>query len=154
MKFDNELPNTLSELLDLALVHENMAFNSDVYHVNMEDWHYLDPVNDTVCNVCLAGSVMAFGLGVPHGEDKGPSFFHEDTAKKLYALDLIRVGEVRQALFEFYSRERAKAIETLANDRMVNFIFYAYFEDGYDKDRDLWRHRMASISACLKRLGA
>ena len=90
---------TLDALLKVGLVDLKLVEQDPFYDVNMDrSWHERSSNGETVCYVCLAGSVMAKSLGATLGKDYDPSDFDLDTSKKLYALDSLREGEVGQAV--------------------------------------------------------
>jgi len=93
----NTLPNKLSDLVELALSDLEKAEKSPDYAINMEEWH--NPNSETgTCSVCLAGSVLAFSLGVNKSTYADPlnSYPHVDRPK-LYALNQFRAGYVYNA---------------------------------------------------------
>ena len=91
------LPDKLSELIELA-IHDLQAVEKDRrYVVNMCYWHM--PM-DGVCEVCLAGAVMAGTLGVSPLSlvDDPCAEFTESVSRKLLALEAVRKGMVIDAL--------------------------------------------------------
>ncbi len=108
------LPDTPSELLTVALDDLKKVERSTRYIVDMEFWHL--PTKYAIgkygynnkCVVCLAGAALAKTLKNDPGMWIDPG--NPDTvspvqigdnpsdAQKVYALDLFREGEVRQAM--------------------------------------------------------
>jgi hypothetical protein len=91
-----ELPEKLSDLLNLALDDLGMVEADPKYKVVMIEWHSPSP-SRTHCQVCLAGAVMAKSLGVPPEALHAPADFAADVCDKLKALDALRLGTVELA---------------------------------------------------------
>lgn len=87
------LPNKPSDLAELALRDMRKAIRSPLYHISMGQWH--DP-NET-CAVCAAGSIMAFTLNARRECRIRPEDFPKPTARKLNAIDDLRMGIVSDA---------------------------------------------------------
>lgn len=98
------LPTVPSELLRVALVDLELAEKDPRYIIDMYDWHtpmlssgggghYTAP-----CSVCLAGAVMAFGLGTDPECKVDPSNFGAGDESKLAALNMFRTGKVGYGL--------------------------------------------------------
>ena len=67
------------------------------YFVDMSDWHV--PKSETeVCEVCLAGAVMAKSLGARRTGFYIPIDFNASASNSLGALDLFRKGRVAEGL--------------------------------------------------------
>jgi len=90
-----ELPDKLSDLILVALEDLERAEASSRYKVTMGTWHL--PGRDR-CGVCLAGSVMAFSLGADPGAPTLPRDYPRCIDSKLYALNMVRGGEISAAL--------------------------------------------------------
>ena len=96
-----EPPSKPSELIRLALRDLRSVERSKKYSVNMHAWH--QPLSDQVCEVCLAGAVMARSLKVPHNLGINP--VELDTClgvsagwyAPLSALNDLRIGDLEQA---------------------------------------------------------
>jgi hypothetical protein len=95
-----QLPDKLSDLIEVALADLEKVEKDPIYKVDMHKWH--DPMPDAegqpVCLVCLAGAVMAKTLEAPEFLDSHPGRFDEKTALKLSALNFIRRGWVSSAM--------------------------------------------------------
>ena len=89
-----------SELIRTAIHDLEICEADPKYNVDMGIWHnptHLSlAVNDTICSVCLAGTVMAQSLGADPEYKTSPCNFDEDDL--LIALDHFREGDVRTAL--------------------------------------------------------
>lgn len=95
MKGLRDLP---SDFLEDALKDMGKARRSKKYILNMTYWHRpsLDPRSDA-CEVCMAGSVIAFRLeGRPDTRYEACDFDNE-TYGKLEAIDAFREGSIRTA---------------------------------------------------------
>lgn len=95
----DKLPDRLSDLIELAL--DDLAWvieRPDQYEIKMSVWHRKSKISG-LCQVCLAGSVLARTLGVR--ADYEESFFDNlstRTQDKLHALNEVRMGNVGVAL--------------------------------------------------------
>lgn len=89
------LPSIPSELIRLALADLEKAEADPNYKVVMCQWHLR---SGEICEVCLAGSVMAFSLDCHISRSFQPKDFDQKTQDKIYALNFFRVGEVRAGL--------------------------------------------------------
>lgn len=104
------LPEKPSDLILLALEDLSKAEKSDAYDVVMSQWHH--PCDsDGVCEVCLAGSVMAFSLDADVDDDLSPAslYLNPQDHRRLVALDDFRKGDT------------AKAFRTLGMEPPVGF---------------------------------
>lgn len=90
-----KLPDKMSALIRVALADLAKAERSKNYKINMSAWH--NPEGENKCEVCLAGSVMAFSLGVQANYWMMPSDFNRPTFRKLNAIDALREGAVSEA---------------------------------------------------------
>ena len=95
-----ELPDRLSELLLVALEDLEKIEANNLYRVNMNIWH--DPIpkanGEDGCLVCFAGGVMAYSLGASPEATMRPGIYTNAVRDKLYALNVLRVGMVGDAL--------------------------------------------------------
>ncbi len=95
------LPNTLHELLELALKDYDLISKDENYVINMSDWHFFTWKNK--CAVCLAGCVMANQLNIRLQENAYPTALCKagrisyGDYKKLMALDHLREGMIYDA---------------------------------------------------------
>lgn len=93
----NKLPNKPSQLLEVALSDLAKVERSKKYRVKMNAYH--EPCGK-ICQVCLAGAVMAKTLDVDKSLFKRPWSFNTATSKKLHALDALRLGDIGGAFTE------------------------------------------------------
>ena len=89
------LPNDPSELIRLAIADLEKVEQDSRYDVDMSVWH--EPCGE-VCEVCLAGAVMAGTLGADVGEYSTPDDFSEGIPYKLRALSYFRTGDISRGL--------------------------------------------------------
>ncbi len=96
-----DLPNKLSDLLDLALVDLRRVEADPTYGVKMEFWHCKV---DGCCSVCLAGAVLAKTVGLSIYKQISSHNIGEldcygtKLSVKMQALDDVRRSDVRSAL--------------------------------------------------------
>ena len=88
----NELPDKPSELLELALSDLEKVERSPRYEVSMNTWHR--PTKGGVCEVCMAGAVMAKTIKTDRFEQFTDEDFETDAKKKLIALNDFREGSL------------------------------------------------------------
>ena len=91
------LPDTLSDLLTVALDDLAKVEADPRYAVAMKDWHR--PYSTGRCNVCLAGAVMAKSLGCPIARID-PYELGQQIKTKLHVLNSLRQGFVGYACEE------------------------------------------------------
>lgn len=84
-----ELPNKMSDLLEVALSDLEKCRSDKDYIIDMDNWHNPSGVG---CMVCLAGSVMAKTLKNKCTETIFPFYFPESVDRKLCAIDYFRCG--------------------------------------------------------------
>lgn len=87
------LPDQPHELLRLALADLRKCAADPQYEVNMDKWHQ-PSFSTAVCEVCLAGAVMAQTLGVLFSVTASPRHFDASTMRKLFALDYLCSGQL------------------------------------------------------------
>jgi hypothetical protein len=96
-KKQTKLPDKPSALIRLALRDLEKCERSKRYGINMAEWHK----PNGVCEVCLAGAVMAKTLSVPANVHLDPFAMlphQDDSARKLIALDYFRCGQVNAGI--------------------------------------------------------
>lgn len=158
----NVLPDKLSALIRVAVKDMQAAvaaghlIDMDYWIEPLGDWRGDKLVPSGKCTVCMAGSVMLNTLGASASESSCPEWWDEDTARKLKALNEVRLGEYRYALSELDETldwpgsddlEDVKAIEEELG------IFVAGDElDTDDKLREFC-NTMEQVAARLEQLG-
>jgi len=136
----NELPEKPSALIRLALSDLEKASISPEYSIDMGRWHSRQSAYGEkleFCRVCLAGSVMAMTLKVPHDAeieidskpfeiDAGVPVFDNlkdipiETQRKLYAINDFRTGNVFGAMEFLYPDMEKDDLDKLAElDRHI-----------------------------------
>lgn len=93
------LPDKPSELIRVALADLEKCENDPKYEIFMGTWH--DPYPSAgVCDVCLAGSVLAKTMGFDPSVYVAPYDHHlsSENSAKLSALDDFRTGDLRVGL--------------------------------------------------------
>ena len=114
-----KLPNTLHELLSLALKDLKKCEKDDDYKIEMSVWHEPNQgTNIGVCEVCLAGAVMAKTLLEDPYEDKWPNLYPEEIKNKLRAIEDIRTFDIKSAYeriikVEIVQPEKYQALDSL-----------------------------------------
>ena len=103
MSTKQHLPTTPSELIRAALRDLRAIEADDRYVVDMSRWHgpTMDNHGQAVCQVCLAGAVMAQTLGAPHDlriYDDDLAGYGYDVQGALLALDFFRLGMMTAGL--------------------------------------------------------
>ena len=98
-----QLPDTLSALIRLAVKDMDLVKADPNYELDMNFWHTPDL---TKCHVCMAGSVIAKTLNCFSEQSLFPSRFADaGIRKKLWSLNSVRLGELMDAWYRFYSAE-------------------------------------------------
>jgi len=96
------LPSKPSALITLALNDLRKVERSKNYKVNMEQWHsprsFISRGDQAICQVCLAGAVMAKTFKCSPGHHKFPDSFGDRLTFKFDALDSFRTGEMASGL--------------------------------------------------------
>lgn len=108
MKTNVNLPDKLSDLIDLAVDDLEKCERDDRYKVHMGFWHSPPIIdyfgaqtnNKSKCLVCLAGSVMAQTLNEPIDISVYPCNYDTRTESKLIALNAVRNYHLESAHFE------------------------------------------------------
>jgi hypothetical protein len=139
---DGKLPWTPSKLIRTSLFDlKKVEAMPEVYRINMDVWHR-EHRTDSICEVCLAGSMISQELGANPSEHRGPEDFDADTCWKLYALNEFRVGNVFDGLCylsdEPSSRLFAQKYEEAKGKdqcrKRVNVTEYTFSPEGFYRD--------------------
>lgn len=88
------LPDRLSDLLDAAVDDSEALEHDSRYRLAMSDWHLPFPLlgPPAICEVCMAGAVMAQRLRAPFDCVMEPEDYNPELAGKLRAIDRMRAG--------------------------------------------------------------
>ena len=109
------LPTTLSGLINLA-VGDARALDRSQYKPWSGVWHCYDGPG---CRVCNAGVVMAWTLGVDPMESRHPEQFRSSGWESaLYALDMVRVGNLSAAYYEFDGPDHRVVLSQLQDETL------------------------------------
>lgn len=88
-----DLPNKPSEILELALQDLDLCELDPDYKINMGQWH----TGGEICQVCLAGSILAKTIGVPKNISFDPKGFSPSIRCKMDFLEYVRLGYIGKA---------------------------------------------------------
>ena len=127
-------PNKKWKLLELALNDLRKAERSKKYVVDMNHWYK----PNSVCRVCLAGSVMAFSLSVVPDKDAPdreivPSDLGEAWDMALLGLDSMRFGSFH-------------CVPGVAGE-LAELAYCKAGNPTYEKDRPKW---LRTIRKCVR----
>lgn len=89
-----KLPSTMAGLLKVA-IDEARNLDHATYFPNFKDWH--NPHNNSFCEICLAGCIIAGQFNASPNDNYTSSSFDVHTENLLHAIDLMRNGQWRQA---------------------------------------------------------
>lgn len=90
----------LHVLLDYAIHDFERVLTRPKHRIDFGCWY--DAGEDGECNVCLAGAVMATRLQAVVGAD--PDHLGVETARRLHAIDQLRMGRITAALEELHAQ--------------------------------------------------
>jgi len=138
-KSEIKLPDTLSGLIRLALDDLHKCEKDDKYRIYMEDWHV--PKESGVCDVCLAGAVMAKTLNVPIDCHIKPFELKVNVNKQLTIINDLRSGQVSDALREINPENRNP---TEKYDREI---------EQYEDNPELFHKQMNQLADDLEKAG-
>ncbi len=86
-----QLPDTIQELLELAIADAEVIAKDPRYKLNMGEWHLYNDESQQ-CEVCIAGAVIARTLKADIKDFLLPADYDDDTRMKLRALDSLWRG--------------------------------------------------------------
>jgi hypothetical protein len=92
-----ESVNTLHGLLTIALADLERVLADPRYEIDMACWHEPVTGDEGLCQVCLAGSVMAKSYVLSPDENVHPIMFGPAAAQRFKALDCLRSGNIIEA---------------------------------------------------------
>lgn len=142
------LAEKLSDVLDDALDDLEACVDDPEYEVNMDSWHrggrYSQPgaARTNLCIVCLAGATMAKSIKVSKSHQYLPTDFTEYNQIRLYALDSLRVGQIKFAVVLMKGDEIASDLY-LKNVAVVD----------YSKNSVQFMEQMRAIAKGLRKRG-
>ena len=137
-------PDKLWKVVEIALADLKKAESSTEYDVHMNWWHK----PNGSCTVCLAGSVMAFTLGVPKERNIGDPCRLGKWADALYALDYFRKGDFGGA----YRRMHGDYPSMVSHAALwgIGAMWKAMGEPHYNGNKRLWWTYAKASLAILK----
>lgn len=138
-KVNSVLPDTLGELMDVALKDLESVEQDPRYMVHMGIWH---EKFDGKCAVCFAGAVIARTLDAPIELCLEPHEYPPAIEYKLDALNAVRSGFVDSALQHFHGKHSIDLPHV--HDRTVPLYF---------DNPNGFKEAMRSIADELKGLG-
>lgn len=134
-----KLPAKPSSLIELALKDLALVEKDPKYRVNMYGWHSGSIGHSGVCDVCLAGAVMAKTLKVRRITDRNPDGFKDQrTSSRLKALNMFRIGFVDFAFHRLSKKNKG------VKDRQIV---------QYDTNKILFKNQMNELIKDLKAVG-
>ena len=123
------LPSSLHELLETDIDHAGQL-DRGLYLPYSENWHHNR--NGHLCEVCLAGSLIAGFLDNPPSRTLVPDMFSRDTERKLETVDSMRCSQWLTAFEKLYvyepSREIASKMQHLPRNRCIHFYGWDEFD--------------------------
>ena len=128
----SKLPEKPSELILIALKDLKSAEESKKYEIEMGDWHNPPIPNiygdiDKKCEVCFAGSVMAFSLEGDINRHYEPKDFPGEEGK-LNALDCFRLGQIHWGLKAFFEDDHFNCTSI---QFYIDIPYYHYDREGF-----------------------
>jgi hypothetical protein len=160
-------------LIRLALKDLTKAERTKGYSTEMDNWHTAPDPSETLpeydpetckvtqpktepCQVCLAGSVMAFSLNVPRTCSIQPEEFPAKVASRLLALNSFRIGAIQSGLMSMGVSEArinkaceifglSKKYDDPAEWSCVSVVEYADDPDEFKKQMRAMARKLASI---------
>lgn len=147
-----KLPNKLSDLMEVALKDLAKAERSAFYNAEMGSWHQPQYNRGDVvsCDVCFAGSVIAFTLHADKDSQMAPSMFSRDLHGKLIALNSVRNGGYGSAAYSMgfsVRRQKKIAAHVLASPAL------AHRPVSYHRDRKVFKEDIRAAIRALRGIG-
>ena len=140
----DNLPDKLSDLIEVALADLEKAENTEGQEINMTAWVYVTDKDAQLCSLCLAGSVMAHSLGIVLHNSVSPESFAPSIKQKLYAIDEVRKGQINNAIRRINrANNDGYYIESSRNDAPINVfknVSIVYYEESSEKWKAQMRH--------------
>ena len=98
-KMDDTLPVLLSHLMEAA-ANEAEKLDRKQYHPSSGNWHAPETRynGQKVCEICVAGALIAGRLKAPADCDVNPDFYNHSIETKLRMLDFARIGMLKSAI--------------------------------------------------------
>jgi len=152
---ENILPNKPSELIRLAIKDMQLCEKDSRYNLNMNHWHSGgSPNGERVCQVCMAGSVMAKTLKTPIEDyddildsNNPDSLFYN----KLRAINSFRLGFLEDGSYLLGIAE--DSIDFPALYRRLPFLESKPYDNMMARDLPLFYEHMLSIADEFELIG-
>lgn len=145
------LPSKPSALIKLALSDLKLCETDKAYHIDMAYWHKPATrgipfiTRKTVCDVCMAGAVMAQTLRIDKALEIQPFQCEDsDTTMKLFAIDHFRTGALYSGVRSMCGVEDFEKLPKHMYNKSV---------PGYDKDAGAFHNTMNGFATELKAVG-
>ena len=151
-----KLPDELSALIRVAVADAKLVEQDPRYKLDMTKWHTPLPNDETekaVCNVCLAGCVVAKSLGISPDQHFEPGSSNTPLRQKLYALDSVRVGEATAAVVNMYLGGRFTELVGLRKAGSLGRIDRKYQRFVHETKRRISWGNMLNMADELEELG-
>lgn len=121
------VPDRFWKFISEALEDLEACEANPAYQIDMEHWHTPSP-HGNGCSVCLAGAVIANRLDIPPYRKCGPAYFKDDRLQDaLRTLDILRDGNVRDAIYLFHSYGAPEAADDAIDDVEVISDEYCWY---------------------------
>lgn len=119
------LPETMAGLLQCAIDDARKLDRAD-YYPNYNQWHESLPIlGIPLCQVCLAGSVIAGTLRIPYSDSCTPASFDSQTNNLLHAINDMRSSCWEYAFIRIY--ERSPSYSLKAKMKRIPSVTHADF---------------------------
>lgn len=153
-----KLPKKLWQCVELALKDIIKAERDPNMTINMGIWLNRQRNNDTKCEICFAGAVMAYNKlerKTNHHYNLGPEDYTKYNENRFYALNDIRSFSIDAALTEVYVDLELHNIEEIIylNDKKgLKMPVFDYNTDRYEVNPDKFKINIRAIIEYLKNL--
>jgi len=167
MKNKNKLPKTLWENLLLAVHDLELVEKSELYTVDMDNWH--TPDDKETCKVCFAGSVMAMTKELDpecRVGNLGGNFTRREESV-FVSLDFIREYNIKKSLSRFLGLTiPSQIIESVEKNKESVYALMEFEKrtsrllgithrdiGSYENNPEKFKSNMREIAGHLKTLG-
>ena len=130
------LPETMAGLLQCA-IDDARKLDKAEYYPRHDQWHESRPHPlMSVCEVCLAGSVIAGTLRIPFNHSCTPVAFDSQTSNLLHAIDDMRDANWNYAFIRVYKRSPSFSLQAklqrIPSATHIHFSGWKQFESHLD----------------------
>ena len=149
-----ELPNTLHELLSLAIKDLEIAKKRKNVELNMTTY-MLKEISNNKCYVCMAGAIMLYTLCIRPTKYQLRNWnqVSNENKEKLFAIDSIRKGRYWEAFWYIYkkgAREQRQVLKQCEDNYVNNDSIFGY-NDMHDEDLYLIARRPQDFVPMFKK---